>query len=158
MTKSKPKSRDRKIAIVAGITDPNTLKQIKVAMQDHAPKRRIDLIPEDEFEQVVRTAQHEVETEKLAGIGDRIREAREALGWQQQELGTRLGLLPSAVAHWEAGRRIPDASSIVKLCRSLGVEADWLLGLDATSEPTKVKRLERFLQRVRDAVEEAGDK
>lgn len=155
MTKPKSKNRDRQIATVAGITDPNALKQIKVAMQDHAPKRRIDLIPEDEFEQVVRTAQHEIETEKLAGIGDRIREAREALGWQQQELGTRLGILPSAVAHWEAGRRIPDASSIVKLCRSLDVEADWLLGLDATAEPKKMKTLQRFLERVRKAVEEA---
>jgi transcriptional regulator with XRE-family HTH domain len=42
-----------------------------------------------------------------AGLGLRIRRAREALEWRQQDLAVAVGVSPNTVSNWETGRRIP---------------------------------------------------
>ena len=42
-----------------------------------------------------------------SGISKRIREAREARGWTQEEFAQRIGSTPDTVADWESGARDP---------------------------------------------------
>ena len=49
-----------------------------------------------------------------------IRRLRVALGFSQARLASELGVTPGAVAHWEAGRIVPRASMIRKICRRYG--------------------------------------
>lgn len=58
---------------------------------------------------------------------DHLREVRESLGMSQSELGSEAGLLPSAINHFEAGRREPNIKNLVKLAKTLRVTTDRLL-------------------------------
>ncbi|MFO7906190.1 MAG: helix-turn-helix transcriptional regulator [Pirellulaceae bacterium] len=58
----------------------------------------------------------------------RLREARESRGLSQSELAERAGLQPSAVSHFETGRRSPSFHNLRKLSDALGVTIDYLLG------------------------------
>jgi putative transcriptional regulator len=53
-----------------------------------------------------------------------IRELREARGWTQLELATRLGVTPSTVYNWERGRHEPRAGQLRELARLFGVAMD----------------------------------
>lgn len=55
----------------------------------------------------------------------RIRESR---GITQSDLAERTGLKPSAISHFESGRRRPCLANLVKLADALGCSADVLLG------------------------------
>lgn len=59
-------------------------------------------------------------------IGERIKKAREKLGFNQSELARRLNIKPQAVQAWEAGKNGPSRKSIQLLSRVLGVSANWL--------------------------------
>jgi transcriptional regulator with XRE-family HTH domain len=59
---------------------------------------------------------------------DRLRERREARGMSQSELARAASLQPSAIAHFEAGRRKPSFDNVHALARALAVSADFLLG------------------------------
>lgn len=62
---------------------------------------------------------------------DRLRKIREDKGLSQGELATATGLQPSAVSHFEAGRRSPSFDNLAKLADALGVSIDFLLGRPA---------------------------
>jgi transcriptional regulator with XRE-family HTH domain len=64
----------------------------------------------------------------MNNIATRIREAREARGWTQDELAARIGSTGMTVSHWETGRRTPHPRWLVKLADALGCPTDWLLG------------------------------
>lgn len=52
-------------------------------------------------------------------------------GLSQRDLADRVGVTHFAVSNWEAGRRTPRVSEILKLSATLHVSLDWLLlGLD----------------------------
>ncbi len=59
---------------------------------------------------------------------DRLKAAREKKGFTQSQLAERSGLQPSAVSHFEAGRRAPSFDNLKKLADALGVAIDYLLG------------------------------
>lgn len=58
---------------------------------------------------------------------ERLRTARELRGLSQAELAIRAGLQPSAVSHFEAGRRTPSAENLKKIADALDVTTDYLL-------------------------------
>lgn len=62
-----------------------------------------------------------------AKIGQRIRQARTALGWQQAELAYRAGLNSSYVSHIETGQTKLALPTIVKIANALSVSVDALL-------------------------------
>jgi transcriptional regulator with XRE-family HTH domain len=62
-------------------------------------------------------------------LGNRLRLARAAKGLTQEQLATATKLQPSAIAHFEAGRRSPSAKSLRRLAVGLDMSIDWLLGL-----------------------------
>lgn len=59
-------------------------------------------------------------------IGHRIRAARRRANIKQVELGEALNLSQSAVAHWESGRKMPDAEHRVRLGEIFGLTFDEL--------------------------------
>lgn len=62
------------------------------------------------------------------GFKDRLRIAREARDLNQTELADRARLQPSAIGHFEKGRRKPSFANIRALARALNVTSDYLLG------------------------------
>ena len=60
-------------------------------------------------------------------IGQRIRQARTSLGWQQAELAYRAGLNSSHVSHIETGQTKLALPTIVKIANALSVSVDALL-------------------------------
>jgi transcriptional regulator with XRE-family HTH domain len=67
-------------------------------------------------------------------FSDRLRHSREALRrLSQSELAERAGLQPSAVSHFETGRRSPSFDNLRRLADALDVTTDYLLG--RTDEP-----------------------
>jgi transcriptional regulator with XRE-family HTH domain len=65
---------------------------------------------------------------------DRLRNAREKKGLSQAQLAERAGFQPSAISHFESGRRSPSFENLNKLADALGVTIDYLLG--RIEEPT----------------------
>ena len=61
------------------------------------------------------------------GFAKRLREAREARKLSQTELGKKLGMPPSQISHFEAGKRRPSLDNIKRLLAVLNVSADYLL-------------------------------
>lgn len=61
-------------------------------------------------------------------IGTRVLEARGDLGLTQRQLAERVGLDFTAIAHIEAGRRMPSAEKLVRLAFFLDLTLDFLCG------------------------------
>lgn len=60
----------------------------------------------------------------------RFKELRQKLGLTQGEIADILGMHQTAWGRFETGK-VPDprATTIIHICKTLGVSADWLLGL-----------------------------
>lgn len=60
------------------------------------------------------------------GIGKRIKEARERLGYTQKELGDLIGVTASAVTNYENETSHPKEAILYKLLEVLNVDANYL--------------------------------
>lgn len=70
-------------------------------------------------------------TKKLIGI--RLNAALASSGKLQKELAHELGdIPPNTISYFCNGSRTPNTEQVIKICRFLGVSADWLLGLSET--------------------------
>lgn len=58
----------------------------------------------------------------------RLRKTRENRELSQSQLAQKAGMQPSAIAHFEAGRRKPSFDNVRALAKALDVTADYLLG------------------------------
>ena len=75
----------------------------------------------------------------ISGFSDNLKKAREIKGLSQTELAKRSGLQPSAVSHFETGRRAPSFDNLKRLADTLEVTTDFLIGREidpTTSGPT----------------------
>lgn len=65
-------------------------------------------------------------------MAQRLRAARKAIYpvVTQREVAKRLGLSPSAVNLWEAGKTEPNAGHLLEMAKWFGVSTDWLLGFE----------------------------
>lgn len=57
---------------------------------------------------------------------DRIKVVRKALGLNQTDFGSKIGVKQGTVAAYESGARIPLDSVIVSICREFNVSERWL--------------------------------
>ncbi len=92
----------------------------------------------------------------------RLRKAREDRGLSQSELARLTGLQPSAIAHFEAGRRKPSFENVRALAVALEVSADFLLGstqaTTAFRDEEKLSRADRaYIQLLIDAINKKKD-
>lgn len=53
---------------------------------------------------------------------------RELRGLTQAQLGSRAGIAPAAISHFETGQRVPSLESLVKIADALSCSVDVLLG------------------------------
>jgi transcriptional regulator with XRE-family HTH domain len=60
----------------------------------------------------------------------RLRVKREQRGLNQTELANKTGMQPSAIAHFESGRRKPSFENLKILSKALNVSSDYLLGFN----------------------------
>jgi transcriptional regulator with XRE-family HTH domain len=59
---------------------------------------------------------------------DLLRKTREDKGLSQSELAHKAGFQPSAISHFESGRRSPSFENLKRLADALSVTIDYLLG------------------------------
>ena len=59
---------------------------------------------------------------------DILRGAREGKNLSQTDLAERSGLQPSAISHFETGKRAPSFENLKRLADALTVSVDYLLG------------------------------
>ena len=64
-------------------------------------------------------------------VGERIRENRARMGLSQEELEQRALVSRPTLSHWETGRTLPDAQSLLILSQIFGVTIDDLVLGDA---------------------------
>ena len=69
----------------------------------------------------------DVNAKDLRKMGQRIREAREASGFSQEDLGDAIKLTRSSVSLWEKGRSIPEDENLQLLAEVLKTTPEYLL-------------------------------
>ncbi|MCD8197728.1 MAG: helix-turn-helix domain-containing protein [Lachnospiraceae bacterium] len=75
-------------------------------------------------------------------IGGRIRKVREALGYSREALAEKANLATSFVGSIELGTGSFTAESLIKLCRALGVSADYILfGTEETGDLSTINAM-----------------
>lgn len=76
--------------------------------------------------------------DEAATLGDRIVAAREAVGYSQKKLASRLGVKLKTVQGWEEDRTEPRANKAQTMSGILGVSLVWLLSGEGEGvlEPT----------------------
>lgn len=72
-------------------------------------------------------------SKELFTLADRIKLLRERAGLTQSKLAKGLGLSRSGVNAWEMGLSIPSTHYIVELAKRFNVSADYILGIEETS-------------------------
>jgi transcriptional regulator with XRE-family HTH domain len=78
----------------------------------------------------------------MQGFGDRLRKRARLLGMSDAEVARRIGLGERRYAHYVADTREPDLATLVKICRTLDVTPNELLGVtDMREEPEERERL-----------------
>lgn len=75
-------------------------------------------------------------------FNERLREARNAKGYTQEQLGNLVGVAKSTIAGYESGNSQPDISRINELMRALDVDANYLWQDEMSDfpEPTDTKK------------------
>lgn len=83
----------------------------------------------------------------------RLREARESAELSQSELAEKAKLQPSAISHFETGKRKPSFDNLRSLADALNVTTDYLLGRADSSEQGKsrVESVFRHMENMTDS-------
>lgn len=75
-------------------------------------------------------------------IGQRIRDKREMLGFSREYVAEQAEMSPSFLADVELGVKGFSASTLIKLCKVLGLSADYILfGSECTLDYSKAAEL-----------------
>ena len=70
----------------------------------------------------------------MTSFSETLKSLRQQHGLSQQQLANKLFVDRSSIAHWESGRRIPDAVIISRLARYFGVDSSTLLAEASTND------------------------
>lgn len=71
-------------------------------------------------------------------LGDRLRKAREAAGFGQQEFAERTSLARATISAAENGRRVPSRANLRLWAVAAGVPYEWLVTGEAPAEVAEV--------------------
>ncbi len=85
----------------------------------------------------------------LGTFGERLRRTREDKGLSQGDLAHKTGLQPSAISHFESGRRSPSFDNLKRLADALAVTIDYLMGRESapkTAGPVAQQLFRNFEQ------------
>jgi transcriptional regulator with XRE-family HTH domain len=86
-------------------------------------------------------------------FAERLRLHRTRRGWNQSDLGKRVGVSQATISEWELSKAAPTVPDLLSLCALLDVSADylvgrsdyeqglapdtWLIDLDEVDQPTR---------------------
>ena len=71
-------------------------------------------------------------------FAERLKELRKERGMTREQVAAGAGMAPSSVGNYERGDSAPDVPGLLKLCASLNVSADYLLGFSDDERPGRV--------------------
>lgn len=81
-------------------------------------------------------------------FGERLRQARLAMGMSQGEFGNVLMLSITTVSGLERGANVPNVLTVMHIAKLLNVTTDWLLGMDeftdAVMQEAKQRRIDEL--------------
>ena len=93
------------------------------------------------------------ESDKVAELRDRLREALSNVGMKPIELSEKTGIPKSMVSYYLSGKNIPKSDRVYQIAQVLGVSEAWLLGYDVpqsrTLEQKKNDDLVKFIAQSR---------
>lgn len=69
----------------------------------------------------------------MSEFSDRLKTVRLKQGFTQKELASSLNITRAAYSAWESGRNEPSFALLASICKTLGVTADYLIGLSDSS-------------------------
>ena len=97
----------------------------------------------------------------MSSIGERLREAREAMGWTQARAGSMSGLDLRTIQRWELGNRIPDRHRVMGMAYLYGRSLCWLYDDDTEYHPPLFRepmsdRVSLLVRVLRSAASSAG--
>lgn len=90
-------------------------------------------------------------------LGERIRSAREQLGWDREVLAGMIGVEPTSVSAWEDGVEEPRLGDVKRLAPALGVPLAWLAGIDEPGVPPQGSDAGSLLETGAEAEGHVGD-
>ena len=67
----------------------------------------------------------------------RIKEAREARGWTQEQLAIAMNTTQQTIQRWESGQTDPKATIIKEISRHLGITVSFIMNVEDECEETK---------------------
>jgi transcriptional regulator with XRE-family HTH domain len=73
--------------------------------------------------------------QRIRSIARRVREAREAKGFSQEEMGRRMGLTKVGYGDYERAQRLFDTEQLFRLETILNRPVEWFLGLTTELQP-----------------------
>lgn len=100
----------------------------------------------------------EMKGDDILGIGARIKEAREAKGLTQKELGELVGVTGSAITNYEVETSHPKEKVLYKLIDALGVDANYLFQDCVSSLPASLSPNEQLTIKKYRTLDEYGKK
>lgn len=68
-------------------------------------------------------------------IGERVKQLRNELGLTQVEFGKRIGTSGATISTTESGKTTPDNQTILLICKTFGVNQEWLLTGEGPKHP-----------------------
>ena len=81
----------------------------------------------------VAASRHE---ELARSLGRSAHQLRKRLGWTQQDIAERVGVVAEVYGRLERGQMLPSVPTLCRLCQALGVDANTLLGMgEGMQEP-----------------------
>jgi transcriptional regulator with XRE-family HTH domain len=87
----------------------------------------------------------------MIGIGERLRQLREAKGWSQGEAARRSGLLRPYICRVERGHTVPTLPILEKWAKALGVTLREFFNEEVVSrKPLKIVRVSSYGKRLLD--------
>ncbi len=69
------------------------------------------------------------EGERETMIGEKLKTALFYHNMTQAELAQKIGVTEASMCHYCKSERDPKSETVVKICHTLNISADWLLGL-----------------------------
>ena len=68
-------------------------------------------------------------------FAERFKELRVNSGYTQQQLANLFNVTRPCICYWETGKRVPDYTKLIEICRFFKVSSDYLLGFTNNKKP-----------------------
>nr|DAJ84943.1 MAG TPA: helix-turn-helix domain protein [Caudoviricetes sp.] len=78
------------------------------------------------------------EVKDLSTFGERLKNERERQGYNQKQFAALLGVTPTRLNYWEKDKREPDVFNIRNILQVLGIDSDYLLGIERENKNSPV--------------------